>query len=162
MSKVLYEFILVVPSSFRVLILHLYIEFLNLLRSYNFEQNISLLFATSLPFFQDLCPCAGILPGQVGAMAGRLCDGLDPVHLHLLPLQAGQGLHRDTRVQVSELALFRLETYVYRILIQRRKPFTISVGLDFLKYVQILIFFKTQICTESVSRFSIHCTYGQW
>ena len=30
--------------------------------------------------------------------------------------------------------------------------------LDFLKCVQIFIFFKSQICTESVSRFSRYCT----
>ena len=35
---------------------------------------------------------------------------------------------------------------------------TISVVLDFLKCVKIFIFFKTQICTESVSRFSRHYT----
>ena len=34
---------------------------------------------------------------------------------------------------------------------------TISFRLDFLKCVQIFIFFKTQICTESVSRFSRDC-----
>ena len=34
---------------------------------------------------------------------------------------------------------------------------TISVRLDFLKCVHIFIFFKMQICTESVSIFSRHC-----
>ena len=33
---------------------------------------------------------------------------------------------------------------------------TISVRLDFLKCVQIFIFFKTQFCTECVSNFSRH------
>ena len=38
---------------------------------------------------------------------------------------------------------------------QRRKPPTISVRLDFLNCVQIFIFFKKEICEESVSRFSL-------
>ena len=36
----------------------------------------------------------------------------------------------------------------------RQKPPTISVGLNFFKCAQILIFFNMHICKESVSRFS--------
>ena len=42
--------------------------------------------------------------------------------------------------------------------VQSWKPSTVFLRLDFLKCFHISVFFKTHICTESVSSYSRHCT----
>ena len=77
--------------------------------------------------------------------------------LELAPGQVGPGEISSAQVGILEVDVPQVEAGqvgTLQVHPLRRKPSTISVRLDFLKCVQIFIFFKTQFPTESVSRFS--------
>ena len=77
-------------------------------------------------------------------------------------IRGGMGMYLFALVHYSHLHAARFAEALlpqkFGELASETETPNISVHQDFLKCVQILVFFKTQICTENVSRYHRHCT----